>query len=287
MSTETTQTTQTAQPPQAAPSTMTPAQIAGTISAEPPQTQQTAQTQQTPQTENGSPSAGEARDSRGVAFDAAKFRQRDGRPQVDSQGRYVPLGGGRKRKTPVPQPPPAQTPETAWSAEEKTEAAKTAPLPENGAQPPPNAAGEAAAEPPEPPKSATPGAARKAAARAATRVLYTATGVVTGNHDEAIPPPAQDKELIETTEYAMEASGWQPGAKIAFVLAALGYVIWAVSQPKNREWLTRLLKPKPKTVTGTSSTTNPRNGSAGASGTTATGAPAMPAGAPIPLEVVI
>lgn len=42
------------------------------------------------------------KDSRGVEFHPAKFRLKDGKPQIDKLGRFVPLGVGRKAESDTP-----------------------------------------------------------------------------------------------------------------------------------------------------------------------------------------
>lgn len=55
------------------------------------------------------------KDSRGVEFHPAKFRIKDGKPQLDSLKRFVPIGAGRRSSDPGPEgtpaapPPPAST----------------------------------------------------------------------------------------------------------------------------------------------------------------------------------
>lgn len=48
------------------------------------------------------------KDSRGIEFHPAKFRLKEGKPQIDSAGRFVPLGLGAKPKNP-PAPGSAAT----------------------------------------------------------------------------------------------------------------------------------------------------------------------------------
>jgi hypothetical protein len=83
------------------------------------------------------------------------------------------------------------------------------------------------------PEVVTPPGARRAAARAGTRLLYTGTGILTGNPEEAVPPAREDQELQDTAAYVMETSGWSPGPLIAFGILLVSYAVIVASRPKN------------------------------------------------------
>lgn len=80
--------------------------------APPPVASQSAPQGATPEAASTAATAPEAnpfagvKDSRGVEFHPAKFRIKDGSPQLDSKGRFVPLGAGRPKSDGSASTPP-------------------------------------------------------------------------------------------------------------------------------------------------------------------------------------
>lgn len=168
----------------------------------------------------------------GKKYDAARYRVKpDGTLFLNRYGQPMPRGGRKPRTAQTPESAPETSP---WSAADRAAASGQPETAAPGGEP------ETAAEPqPDMPETITPAGTRRAAARSGTRALYMATGVVTGNPDEAIPPPREDKELQDTAAYILETSGWNPQAGVAFLILCVGYFILVGSRPKNRGALMR------------------------------------------------
>jgi hypothetical protein len=177
----------------------------------------------------------------GRACDPARYRlNADGTLYLNRHGRPMPRGG-RKKGT------------GAQTATGTGTAAETAPKPEPSyipTEPPPEPKPETGTEtgngaevkPGTAPEVVTPPGARRAAARAGTRLLYTGTGILTGNPEEAVPPPGEDKELQDTAAYVMESGGWDPSPLVAFGVLLVSYAIIVASRPKNSAAIRRRLK---------------------------------------------
>jgi hypothetical protein len=219
-----------------------PAAVAAQITADAPRAEE--KTAAKPESAAVEPPAGGSdatapdgpRDSLGRLFDPKRFRANaDGTPFLNALGRFMPRGGRKPRNgATAPETAPAQPPAAAaWTAEERAEA-KTA-------QPPPGAESGNGATAPEtaqpPPEVVTPSGTRRAAARAGTRLLYTGTGILTGNPEEAVPPEREDKELQDTAAYVLEAGGWNPSPLVAVGVLLLTYGVFVASRPKNQEAL--------------------------------------------------
>ena len=186
------------------------------------------------------------RDSLKRIFDPNKFRTRDGKPQLDTQGRFVPFGGGRKRKTPnapfAAQPQPAPQPSYI-----PREPSAPPPSPESGTPP---ETGEPA---PAPAGGAMPAASAKAAAEVATNAGYTITGALIRDHKAARPTAAEHANLRDTTAAYIEARGLRFVGGVAIAIGFLAYLlgderrekIWEAAVTFARKWR----KPPMKDVT--------------------------------------
>jgi hypothetical protein len=170
----------------------------------------------------------------GRRYDPARYRLNAAVPIFLHRHGHPMPGGGRKAGAGAGAPRSFIPPET-----------ETGPAPDTTPEP--------AAKPEAAPEAATPAGARRATARAGTRLLYTATGIVTGNPDEAVPPAREDEELKDTATYIMEGSGWVPGPLVALVIMVVSYGIYVASRPKNNAALQArwksLLKGREKNVT--------------------------------------
>jgi hypothetical protein len=206
--------------------TMNPASVAADILADAPKADTTAKPPASAPVPESAPKPETGKRDiihNGKAYDPDHYRLKpDGSLFLNKYGNPMPKGGRKPKAATAP------APETSvWS--ETDRAAAAAPVqPETGN-------GETGNGQPQTvePEVITPAATRRAAARAGTRLLYTATGVVTGNPEDATPPVKEDKELQETAAYIFEASGWNPGPKIALTIMVITYLLYVGSRPKN------------------------------------------------------
>lgn len=183
------------------------------------------------------PAAEAPRDSLGRPFDPKRFRTKpDGTPFLDKNGRFMPRGG-RKPKTPenretTAQEPPAAAPSgPAWTEAERASASQP--------PPPPNGEADPAAKTVEP---EVVGSAEDSA-EVACRAVYTALGFATGAPEEAIPTPAEHKNMQAMTAAYFRARGWVFAGGVAVCVALLAYLLRTVNRPKThakvRSWFSR------------------------------------------------
>jgi hypothetical protein len=159
---------------------------------------------ETPAAEN--PFAG-VKDSLGREFDPVVFRLKNGQPQVDTRGRFVPAGLGRRTGGALSTIPPD-------SPAVPAAAAQTAPLP------------------PAPDEY-------HLAAQAACRALY-ALGMLLGG-DEWMPEGDEHTNLVNAAEAYFRAKQFKdvpPG--LALTIAVAGYVAPRLSKPKTLSRLEKL-----------------------------------------------
>lgn len=214
--------TENTAPDQAA--TIAPASVAETIAADSPQP--APEPVATPQL-----IASAETDAAGVPFDPKRHLPKK-HPRTN---RWMPRKPPKNATGAVATPQPAPEP-SPWSETERADAAKA----EIDATP--ESAPAANAEPQNVPEAITPAATRRAAARAGMRLIYTGTGIATGHPDEAVPPPREDKDLQDTASYILDASGWNPGPFIGFLVLLATYLIFVGSRPKTRQMLSDLVR---------------------------------------------
>lgn len=189
-----------------APESVKPGDIVRPLTAEETrglvETPATPPAPQTPPAEN--PFAGQ-KDSLGREFDAAVFRLKNGQPQIDTRGRFVPAGLGRKTGGALSTIPP------------------DVPL-----------------APPPPPLAAPPAPDEyHLAAQAACRALY-ALGMLLGG-DEWMPEGDEHTNLVNAAEAYFRAKQFKdvpPG--LALTIAVAGYVAPRLSKPKTLSRLEKL-----------------------------------------------
>ena len=211
MSDETPPSTPAAETPPPAPSvnppaaeTVSPADIVRPLSQE--ETRGATETPRpapaAPASTGPNPFAG-VKDSLGREFDPAVFRMKNGQPQTDTRGRFVPAGLGRRTGAAASSIGGAETPAAPGAA--------VATLP-------------AAPAPPD---------EYHLAAQAACRALY-ALGMLIGGQDEWMPSDDEHANMVNAAEAYFRAKQFKdvpPG--LALAIAVAGYVAPRLSKPKT------------------------------------------------------
>jgi hypothetical protein len=168
------------------------------------------------------------RDSLGRAFDPKRFRTNpDGSPFLGAKGQYMPRGGrkggstAQNAKTTAQEPPPVNPSGPAWSDADRTAAAKP-PTPEGESDP------KVKTVEPEVVGSADD------SAEVACRAVYTTIGFFTDAPEEAMPTPAEHKNLQSMTAAYFRSRGWIFAGGVAVCIALLAYLLRTANRPKTR-----------------------------------------------------
>jgi hypothetical protein len=173
-------------------------------------------------------------DAKGTPFDPAKHSGAR-HPVYDT---WLPKGG--RKPGSVSKPPAPPPPETAWSAADRAFAsAPAAPAVADQPAAPPAAAQETtrAAEPaPELECNADD------AAEVAANGIYLATGLATGEGEEARLKGSEHAQLKRTLAAYARSKGWHATGGLAVALALVAYVLVVLRRPKTEARLSNWWK---------------------------------------------
>lgn len=218
------------------PTTLSPADVTAELVAVAPKTTAAPVAEITAQPETPAetaPAADVPRDSLGRPFDAKRFRVNpDGTPFLDKNGRFMPRGGRKpksqeNRQTTANEPRAAAPSGPAWSDAERAEAAQPVPPPAGDA--------DTAAKTVEPEIVSS----AEDSAEVACRAVYTVLGLATGAPEEALPTPAEHKNMQAMAAAYFRSRGWVFAGGVAVCIALLAYLLRTVNKPKTSQQVKR------------------------------------------------
>jgi hypothetical protein len=174
------------------------------------------------------PAVEPVRDRLGRVFDSKRFRTNpDGTPFKNAKGDFMPRGGRKggstapTAKTTAKEPPPVNPSGPAWSDADRAAATK-----------PPTAEGQGESAT----KTVEPEVVGSAddSAEVACRALYNVLGFATDAPEEAMPTPAEHKNMQSMTAAYFRSRGWVFAGGVAVCIALLAYLLRTANRPKTR-----------------------------------------------------
>ena len=170
------------------------------------------------------------KDRLGRVFDPKVYREKDGKPVLNVRGEFMPRGGRKAGSTASNAKTTAQQPPTnlgagpggpAWSEADRNAAAKP-PAPEGETDPKAKTV-----------ETEVVGSADDSA-EVACRAIYTSLGFLTDAPEEALPTPAEHKNMQSMTAAYFRSRGWVFAGGVAVCIALLAYLLRTANRPKTR-----------------------------------------------------